>query len=78
LDPSAYIARQRFLAHKSALNEVEGYDKHDAMYLDPWKPYNWEECVVNHFVLDMLNENKTMDELDHTKGLASYAYPSIQ
>jgi hypothetical protein len=56
---------------------VDGYDKHDAMYLDPWKPYNWEECIVNNFVLDMLVQNTIFDKLDVKTGFASYAYPSI-
>lgn len=39
IDPSPYIARQRFLAHKCALQSVDGYDIHDCPTIDPLKPH---------------------------------------
>jgi hypothetical protein len=54
MDPSAYLARQRFMSHKCAMKEVEDYDKKSIEVMDPSKPYTWEECIVNLVVLDML------------------------
>ncbi|CAD8207800.1 unnamed protein product [Paramecium octaurelia] len=78
LDPSPYLARQRFLAHKCALQNVEGYEMYDTPLIDPLKPHAWEEAVVNLVVLDMLNANKNMEEIDWSKGLSTYSYANIQ
>lgn len=77
MDPSPYIARQRFLAHKCALKGVEDYKITDTFLIDPNKPHAWEESVVNLVILDMLANNKVYDELDWTEGLASYSYSNI-
>jgi hypothetical protein len=78
LDPSAYLARQRFMSHKCAMKEVEDYDKKSIEIMDPSKPYTWEECVVNLVVLDMLQHNKTHDKLDYSKGLCTFSYPYLK
>ena len=77
LDPSAYIARQRFLAHKCGLKGVEEYDTKGIENIDPCAPHSWEECVINLVVLDMLRENLPHSELDYTKGFATYSYPYL-
>ncbi len=78
LDPSAYIARQRFLAHKSALKKVEDYDAKGIELIDPSKPLSWEECVVNLVVLDMLRHNEVHEKLDYTRGFCTYSYPYLR
>lgn len=47
MDPSNFIARQRFLSHKSALKGVEDYDKKAIHSINPEAPQSWEEAVVN-------------------------------
>jgi hypothetical protein len=47
MSPENFIARQRFLSHKSALKGVEDYDVKAIDNLNPQTPYTWEECVVN-------------------------------
>lgn len=47
MSPENFIARQRFLSHKSALNEVEDFDKKAIEHLNPEKPETWEELIVN-------------------------------
>jgi hypothetical protein len=78
IPPEEYLARQRFLSHKSAMNEVEDYDVKSIQQLDPTVPITWEECVVNLNVLDMLDQNKLYDELNLTKGLAVFSYPHLK
>ena len=60
------------------MQEVEGYERKDIEILDPIKPYDWEECVVNLTVLDMLVHNKNFEKIDWTKGLATYNYEELQ
>lgn len=78
MDPSNFMARQRFLSHKSALKGVEDYDVKAIQTINPEKPHSWEECVVNLTVLDMLNENKTEPELDLTTGLSIFSYHEMR
>ena len=47
LAPENFLARQRFLAHKSALKGVEDYDPKALESLNPQCPFTWEELVVN-------------------------------
>jgi len=47
MSPSNFIARQRFLAHKSALKGVEDYEERGVDDLNPEAPLTWEETVVN-------------------------------
>lgn len=47
LDPSNFIARQRFMSHKSALSGVEDYEVNGIHSINPEAPYTWEETVVN-------------------------------
>lgn len=47
MDPSNFIARQRFLAHKSALKGVEDYELKGIHSMNPETPQSWEETVVN-------------------------------
>ncbi|KRX02806.1 hypothetical protein PPERSA_04009 [Pseudocohnilembus persalinus] len=78
VNPAPFIARQRFLAHKCALQEVEDYSIHGVQNIDPLKIDSWEECVVNRVVLDMLNNNKVHTDFHYADGLATYSYPYIQ
>lgn len=78
MDPSHFIARQRFMSHKSALKGVEDYDVKGVHTINAEAPYTWEETVVNLTVLDMLNENKTEPELDLTKSLSTFSYPDMR
>lgn len=75
MDPSNFMARQRFLAHKSALNGVEDYDTKATESLLPDRPMSWEETVVNLNVLDMLETNQLHTEVDYTKGYTTFSYP---
>lgn len=47
MDPSHFMARQRFLSHKSALKGVEDYNVKAINSTNPEAPYSWEETVVN-------------------------------
>lgn len=47
MDPSNFMARQRFLSHKSALKGVEDYDVKGIQSLNPEAPLSWEETIVN-------------------------------
>lgn len=78
MDPMPYIVRQRFMAHKCAMNEVEDYDLKAVKNLNFPAPYTWQEAVVNLLTLDMLRANQIHLKLDYTKGVCSYAYPDIQ
>jgi hypothetical protein len=77
IDPSAYIARQRFLGHKCALNGVEDYDIRDTRAIDPLSPHSWEECVVSNVVLDMVDRNENVDQVRLTEGISTYSYPEV-
>jgi hypothetical protein len=57
MDPMPYIVRQRFMAHKCAMNEVEDYDLKAVKNLNFPAPYTWQEAVVNLLTLDMLRAN---------------------
>jgi hypothetical protein len=41
IDPSAYIARERFMAHRCAMGEVEDYRLDGIRLIDPHKPITW-------------------------------------
>lgn len=41
MDPMPYIVRQRFMAHKCAMNEVEDYDLRAVKNLNFPAPYTW-------------------------------------
>lgn len=75
LDPCKYIARQRFLSHKCALQGEEDYHESGVDMIDPLKPYSWEECVVNLIVLDMLNQNEIFSKVNLREGFSTYSYP---
>ena len=77
MEPMPYITRQRYMAHKCALNEVEDYSVKAVENPNDPKPLTWEECVVNLLTLDMLRANNTHMKLDYTKGVVSYPYPDL-
>lgn len=78
INPEPYIARQRFLAHKCALNEVEDYDVRGVTSIDPTIPDTWEECVINLVTLDMLEKNEVHTKLFYPDGFTTYSYPYLQ
>jgi len=78
MNPEPWIARQRFMAHKSALKGVEDYEINGLEQMDPTVPHSWEECVVNLVVLDSLRQNKVHTELFFPDGVACYSYPFLQ
>jgi hypothetical protein len=47
MSPENFLARQRFLSHKSALKGIEDYNVKAIDCFNPEKPYSWEELVVN-------------------------------
>ena len=66
------------MSHKAALHDVEEYDVrgiHDFQYP---RPHTWEECVVNLVTMDMIRANQIHMNIDYTKGLSCYSYPSLQ
>ncbi|KAL4452933.1 hypothetical protein ABPG74_002498 [Tetrahymena malaccensis] len=78
MDPSPFMARQRFMAHKCALKGVEDYEVNALEQIDPLKPQSWEECVVNLTVLDMLKRNQVHTEFQFIDTYNAYSYPNIQ
>jgi len=78
MDPMPFIVRQRYLAHKCALHEIEDYDIKGVENLNHPAPYTWQEAVVNLITIDMLRTNQTHMLLDYTKGVCTYAYPDLQ
>lgn len=78
IDPSRFISRQRFMAHKCAFNEEEDYDVKGIEQNDPHAPESWEETVVNLNVLDMLNHNQVYSKLDLTYSFATYSHVAYQ
>ena len=78
IPPEQFIARQRFVSHKHAMNEVEDYDVKALPSLNPECPLSFEECIVNLNVLDMLEQNKLYDELNLARGIAAFSYPELQ
>jgi len=69
------MARQRYLAHKSALNGVEDFDVKAIENINPDVPMSWEETVVNLEVLDMLQTNQLHTDVDFTEGFTTFSYP---
>jgi hypothetical protein len=57
MDPMPFIVRQRYMAHKCALNEIEDYDIKAVSNLNFPAPYTWQEAVVNLITIDMLRTN---------------------
>lgn len=57
LDPMPFIVRQRYMAHKCALNEIEEYDIKAVSNLNFPAPYTWQEAVVNLITIDMIRTN---------------------
>ena len=57
MEPMPYIVRQRFMAHKCALYDVEDYDVKGVKNLNFPGPYTWQEAVVNLVTIDMLRAN---------------------
>ena len=51
LSPDHYLARQRFISQKTALQGIEDYDTKALSTIDPDKPFTWEELVVNLVIL---------------------------
>ena len=78
IDPMPYMVRQRYIAHKCALNEVEEYDEQGVENLMDPKPMSWEEAVVNLITLDCLRANNTHMKIDYTKGISTFSYPDLQ
>ena len=78
IDPSEYMARQRFMSHKCAMGKVEDYRLDGVELIDPHRPITWEETVVNLFVLDMLVTNTLPNKTSYKNGLYAYSYPFLQ
>ena len=78
VDPSDYMARQRFLSHKCALGKVEDYRLDGIEIIDPHKPISWEETVVNLFTIDMALANSLPAKTTYKHGLYAYSYPFLQ
>jgi hypothetical protein len=78
VDPSEYIARERFAAHKCAMNKVEDYYLDGVERIDPLKPHTWEETVVNLLTMDMIVQNKIPSEMNFTKGFYTYSHDLLQ
>lgn len=78
IDPSEYMARQRFMSHKCAMGKVEDYRLDGIELIDPHRPITWEETVVNLFVLDMLINNTLPQKTSYKHGLYAYSYPFLQ
>ena len=47
MEPMPYVSRQRFMSHKCALNELEGYDVKGIDDISDPKLLSWEEGVVD-------------------------------
>ena len=77
-NPMTYLARQRYVTHQLAMREVDEFNKKAVYAVDNPMPLTWDECVVNLITLDMVRLNKTNDQLDLTKSLATYSYPTLQ
>ena len=77
IDPMPYMTRQRYIAHKCALNEVEDYDEQAVQNLNDPKPLSWEEAVVNLVTLDCLRANNTHMKIDYTRGISTFSYPDL-
>lgn len=75
VDPSNYVARQRFLSHKCALGGVEDYRKDGVDMIDPHVPLTWEETCVNLLCLDMMISNTLPKDTNYKNGLYTYSYP---
>jgi len=75
MQPCNFMARQRYLAHKSALNGVEDFDVKAIENINPDVPMSWEETVVNLEVLDMLQTNQLHTDVDFTEGFTTFSYP---
>ena len=41
IDPSAYMARERFMSHRCAMGKVEDYHLDGIHLIDPHKPITW-------------------------------------
>eukprot|EP00351_Strombidinopsis_sp_SopsisLIS2011_P000023 CAMPEP_0116880386 /NCGR_PEP_ID=MMETSP0463-20121206/12310_1 /TAXON_ID=181622 /ORGANISM="Strombidinopsis sp, Strain SopsisLIS2011" /LENGTH=121 /DNA_ID=CAMNT_0004530903 /DNA_START=199 /DNA_END=564 /DNA_ORIENTATION=+ len=78
MEPMPYITRQRYMAHKCALNDVEDYDIKAVDNLNHPCPHTWEEAVVNLITLDTLRANNTHMKIDYAKGVCTYSYPDLQ
>ena len=78
MEPMPFVVRQRYMAHKCALHEVEDYDVKGVADLNFPRPHTWQEAVVNTITLDMLRANQIHIWLDFTKGVSTYAYPDLQ
>lgn len=42
IDPSAYMARERFMSHRCAMGNVEDYRLDGVHMIDPHRPVTWE------------------------------------
>lgn len=78
IDPSAYMARERFMSHRCAMGEVEDYRKDGIHLIDPHTAVSWEETVINLLTMDMLEKNTLPHETKYKNGYYSYSYPYIQ
>lgn len=77
-NPMHFLMRQRYVTHKLAMKGTDEYDKKATYSFDNPIPLTWDECVVNLITLDMLRENKSHEDIDLTKALATYSYPTLQ
>ena len=78
VDPSEWVARQRFMSHKCAMGKVEDYRLDGVELIDPHRPITWEETVVNLFTMYMLVSNSLPSRTNYKNGLYAYSYPFLQ
>jgi hypothetical protein len=78
VDPSEWVARQRFMSHKCAQGGVEDYRLDGVELVDPHRPITWEETVVNLLTMDMLINNSLPSKTNYKNGLYAYSYPFLQ
>lgn len=78
VDPSDWVARQRFMAHKCAMGKVEDYRLDGVELIDPHRPITWEETVVNLLTMDMIINNSLPAKTNYKNGLYAYSYPFLQ
>jgi len=75
VDPSNYVARQKFMAHKCALGGVEDYRKNGVEMTDSHRPITFEETVLNLFTMDILLSNTLPSKTTYKNGLYAYSFP---
>lgn len=78
LCPMNYIARQRYVSHQVAMRGDSDFNKKATFSLDNPIPLTWDECAVNLITLDSIRQNIPHDQMNLSKSLATYSYPTLQ